>query len=148
MACSPLDRLRVLRPQSLGLLFYFAYSRNVAAVCFLVCGSAIFLELLQIVIPDRDARVIDALEKLADGAVDAPGACWLDANEHHLGLALAQDPSARPKGTFLSGRNCDLSIGTDTRNFTIDRRAHHWNVGFTCDVVHIRGARVSLTFQE
>ena len=20
--------------------------------------------------------------------VDAPGACWLDANEHHLGLAL------------------------------------------------------------
>ena len=30
---------------------------------------------------------------IADGAlkrmqVDAPGACWLDANEHHLGLAF------------------------------------------------------------
>jgi hypothetical protein len=30
---------------------------------------------------------------IADGAfkrlqVDAPGACWLDANKHHLGLAL------------------------------------------------------------
>jgi VanZ family protein len=53
---------------ALGLLFYFAYPRNVAAVCFLVFGSAILLELLQIVIPDRDARVIDALEKLAGGA--------------------------------------------------------------------------------
>jgi VanZ family protein len=53
---------------ALGLLFYFAYPRNVAAVCLLVCGSAILLELLQIVIPDRDARVIDALEKLAGAA--------------------------------------------------------------------------------
>lgn len=51
----------------LGLLFYFAYPNNVAAVCVLVCGSAIVLELLQIIIPDRDARVIDALEKLAGG---------------------------------------------------------------------------------
>ena len=53
---------------ALGLLFYFAYPRNVAAVCLLVCGSAILLELLQIVIPDRDARVIDALEKLVGAA--------------------------------------------------------------------------------
>ena len=34
----------------------------------LVFGSAVILELLQIVTPDRDARIIDAVEKLAGGA--------------------------------------------------------------------------------
>jgi VanZ family protein len=53
---------------ALGLLFCLAYPRNVTPVCFLVFGSAIVLELLQMFIPDRDARVLDALEKLA-GAV-------------------------------------------------------------------------------
>jgi VanZ family protein len=53
----------------LGLLFYLAYPRRIALVCLLVFGSAVVLELLQIVIPDRDARVIDAVEKLAGGAV-------------------------------------------------------------------------------
>jgi VanZ family protein len=51
----------------LGLLFYLAYPRNVASVWFLVLGSAIILELLQNFVPDRDARVSDALEKLAGG---------------------------------------------------------------------------------
>jgi hypothetical protein len=31
-------------------------------------GSAVVLELLQILVPDRDARIIDAAEKLAGGA--------------------------------------------------------------------------------
>jgi VanZ family protein len=53
----------------LGLLFYLAYPRHAALVCLLVFGSAVILELLQAFIPDRDARVIDALEKLAGGAV-------------------------------------------------------------------------------
>ena len=53
----------------LGLLFCLAYPRRIALVCALVFGSAVVLELLQIVIPDRDARVIDAVEKLAGGAV-------------------------------------------------------------------------------
>jgi VanZ family protein len=53
----------------LGLLFCLAYPRRIALVCVLVLGSAVILELLQIVIPDRDARVIDAVEKLAGGAV-------------------------------------------------------------------------------
>jgi VanZ family protein len=53
----------------LGFLFYCAYPRHTAVVCLVVFGSAIVLELLQIFIPDRDARVIDALEKLAGGAV-------------------------------------------------------------------------------
>ena len=52
----------------LGLLFYFAYPRKPSAVCFLVFGSAIALELIQIFVPDRDARLVDALEKLAGGA--------------------------------------------------------------------------------
>jgi VanZ family protein len=53
---------------ALGLLFNFAYPRNVVFVCMLVFGSAIVLEFLQIFIPDRDARLVDALEKLAGGA--------------------------------------------------------------------------------
>ena len=53
----------------LGLLFCLAYPRRIALVCALVFGTAVVLELLQIVIPDRDARVIDAVEKLAGGAV-------------------------------------------------------------------------------
>jgi VanZ family protein len=48
-------------------LFNFAYPRNVVFVCMLAFGSAIVLEFLQIFIPDRDARVVDALEKLAGG---------------------------------------------------------------------------------
>jgi VanZ family protein len=52
----------------LGILFYLAYPGHVQFVCLLVFGSAIILEFLQIFIPDRDARIIDALEKLAGGA--------------------------------------------------------------------------------
>jgi VanZ family protein len=48
----------------LGLLFYFAYPRRVLFVSLLVSGSAVILEILQIFAPDRDARVLDALEKL------------------------------------------------------------------------------------
>ena len=58
----------------LGLLFYLAYPSNVLFVCLLVFGSAIILEFLQIFIPDRDARIIDALEKLAGGAAGILGA--------------------------------------------------------------------------
>ena len=52
----------------LGLLFYLAYPRKIAFVCLLVFGSAVILELLQLLIPDRHARVLDALEKMAGGA--------------------------------------------------------------------------------
>ena len=51
----------------LGLLFCLAYPRRFTFVCILVLGSAVLLEVLQIFIPDRDARVADALEKLAGG---------------------------------------------------------------------------------
>jgi VanZ family protein len=52
----------------LGVLFRLAYPNRIGMVWILVLGSAVILELLQIVIPDRDARVIDAAEKLAGGA--------------------------------------------------------------------------------
>jgi hypothetical protein len=52
----------------LGVLFRLAYPGRVRLVWVLVLASAVILELLQIVIPDRDARVIDAAEKLAGGA--------------------------------------------------------------------------------
>ena len=51
----------------LGLLFYLAYPRHVVLVSLLVLGNAVILELLQNFVPDRDARVSDALEKLAGG---------------------------------------------------------------------------------
>jgi VanZ family protein len=52
----------------LGFLFYLVYPRNIALGCLIVFGSAVILELLQLFIPDRDARIIDVLEKLAGGA--------------------------------------------------------------------------------
>jgi len=60
---------RFLAYAVLGFLFHLAYPQRVAFVCVLVFGSAVILELLQIFIPDRDARVLDALEKMAGGAV-------------------------------------------------------------------------------
>jgi hypothetical protein len=53
----------------LGGLFRLAYPRRIVFVCVLVLGSAIILELMQMIVPDRDARILDALEKLAGGTV-------------------------------------------------------------------------------
>jgi VanZ family protein len=52
----------------LGLLFCLAYPRHITFVCVLVFGSAVILELMQNFIPDRDARVVDVIEKLVGGA--------------------------------------------------------------------------------
>jgi VanZ family protein len=51
----------------LGILFYFSYPHYLFRVCLLLFGTAIVLELLQLLIPGRDARLIDAIEKLAGG---------------------------------------------------------------------------------
>jgi VanZ family protein len=58
-----------------GLLFCLSYPRRIVFVCFLVFGSAVFLEFLQIFIPDRDARIFDAAEKIAGGAAGILTAC-------------------------------------------------------------------------
>jgi VanZ family protein len=53
----------------LGIVFRIAYPNRITFVCLLVLGSAVVLELLQIVVPSRDARVLDALEKMAGGVM-------------------------------------------------------------------------------
>jgi VanZ family protein len=53
----------------LGIVFSFAYPKRYFLVCFLVFGSAILLEFLQLLVPDRDARIVDAFEKLSGAAI-------------------------------------------------------------------------------
>lgn len=52
-----------------GAIFSLAYPRHVLVVCAVVFGSAVVLELLQTLTPDRHGTLIDALEKLAGGAI-------------------------------------------------------------------------------
>jgi VanZ family protein len=52
-----------------GGLFAFAYPRQILFVCIIVFGSAILLELAQLLTPDRHARVLDAVRKLIGGAL-------------------------------------------------------------------------------
>ena len=51
-----------------GSLFGLAYPRQKFFVCILVLGSAVLLELSQLLTPDRHARVIDAVRKIVGGA--------------------------------------------------------------------------------
>jgi VanZ family protein len=53
----------------LGGLFCIAYPRHIAFVCLIVLGSAMLLEIMQLVTPDRHGRVQDAIEKMAGGAL-------------------------------------------------------------------------------
>jgi VanZ family protein len=51
-----------------GALFCLAYpQRRVPTLLIVVIGSAASLELLQLLAPDRHARIIDAIEKIAGG---------------------------------------------------------------------------------
>ena len=52
-----------------GGLFCFACPRRTVLVSVLVVGAAALLEYLQIFIPGRDARIPNALEKIAGGAM-------------------------------------------------------------------------------
>src|SRR5258708_20730140 len=52
-----------------GALFSLAYPRQVALVCLIVLGSAVLLEFLQLLTPDRHGRIQDAIEKIAGGVV-------------------------------------------------------------------------------
>jgi VanZ family protein len=53
----------------LGGLFCLAYPRQVVLVCLIVVGSAVLLELAQLLTPDRHGRIQDAIEKLAGGTL-------------------------------------------------------------------------------
>ena len=52
-----------------GSLFGLAYPRQTFFVCILVLGSAVLLELSQLLTPDRHARVTDAVRKIIGGAI-------------------------------------------------------------------------------
>ena len=52
----------------LAALFCFAYPRHIALVCLLVLGSALLLEFMQLLTPDRHARIQDAIAKMAAGS--------------------------------------------------------------------------------
>jgi VanZ family protein len=53
----------------LGALFSFAYPKRIIFVCCVVFLSAVILEGLQTLTPDRHGRLIDAFEKVAGGAL-------------------------------------------------------------------------------
>ena len=53
----------------MGSLFSFAYPRQTFLICILVLGSAILLELAQMLTPDRHARVSDAVRKIIGGVL-------------------------------------------------------------------------------
>ena len=53
----------------IGMLFCLAYPRHVALVCLIVLGSALLLELAQLLTVDRHGRVQDAVEKMTGGAL-------------------------------------------------------------------------------
>jgi hypothetical protein len=53
----------------LGGLFCLAYPRHIILVCFIVLGSAVLLEYLQTLTPDRHGTLLDASEKIVGGAL-------------------------------------------------------------------------------
>jgi hypothetical protein len=54
---------------SFGAIFAFAYPKRVIFVCCVVCLSAVVLEYLQTLTPDRHGTLIDAFEKIVGGAL-------------------------------------------------------------------------------
>jgi len=54
----------------LGALFCLAYpQRRVPTLLVVVVGSAVLLELLQLLAPDRHGRILDAIQKIAGGMI-------------------------------------------------------------------------------
>ena len=53
----------------LGALFYLTYPRHIVLVCLIVLGSAVLLELAQLLTPDRHGRIQDAIVKMTGGAL-------------------------------------------------------------------------------
>jgi VanZ family protein len=64
----------------LGFLFTISYPRRYSFIVVIVFGSAVVLEVLQILVPDRDARVLDAVEKLLGGGIGIGTAYWVLSN--------------------------------------------------------------------
>ena len=80
----------------LGTLFCLAYPRRTLAVLLIVLGSAALLELLQFLTPDRHARTLDALQKIAGGAAGVfAGRAVLHFDRARFWLLRASDTHPR-----------------------------------------------------
>jgi VanZ family protein len=82
---------------ALGTVFCLAYPRQLAYVGLIVLGSAILLEILQLLTPDRHARILDAVEKIAGGAfgITAGRAMHYFRQGAALARGRANQPSAK-----------------------------------------------------
>lgn len=58
-----------------GLLFGLAYPRRIVLVIGIVLGSAVLLEVLQLITPDRHARLLDLGQKLLGASIGIVIAC-------------------------------------------------------------------------
>ena len=87
-ASSALERFAAFA--ALGLLLHAAYPRQTLLIVLVVVGGAAMLELLQIVRPDRDARLIDFVFKTAGGLVGIVAAGWLQRFADHARV-VSQD---------------------------------------------------------
>src|SRR5437899_3098319 len=61
--------VHILAFMALGALFSFAYPQKTFLICLFVLGAAVLLEVLQTMTPDRHGTFIDAVEKMAGGAL-------------------------------------------------------------------------------
>ena len=75
----PLERFAAFAV--VGLLFVFAYPKRVGVIAVFLVVVAILLEALQLLSPDRHARVLDAVEKVAGVISGIALGVWLQRVE-------------------------------------------------------------------
>jgi VanZ family protein len=76
----------------LGGLFTLAYPRHWTWVCVIVFGSAVLLEIAQLLTPDRHARVSDAVQKMLGGMIGITVARGLILLQHSVGWRIKPAP--------------------------------------------------------
>ena len=74
----------------MGLAFGLAYPRRLFVVVAIVVGSAVALEALQLLTPDRHGRILDALVKAAGGI------CGIGVGQLGLLFLRAQNRTDHP----------------------------------------------------
>jgi hypothetical protein len=89
-----------------GALFCLAYRRHIILVCCLVVGSALILEFLQTLTPDRHGTIIDAAEKMAGGAAGIVAA------------RVLMSFGWRHQSQILRGSHCPLLPNKATQEFS------------------------------
>ena len=96
----------------LGLLFLISYPERRRTVCILVLGSAVVLELAQIVTSDRHARFVDALQKIVGGGAGILVGVALLSFLMDARLRGTQDQQSQviPKKMF-DGEFAELEVG-------------------------------------